>query len=79
MAECGRWLVLIDKKLLGAQAAHHVIILFVKYINSETGIFPALDIAVFLLAANKIFVLWGGCLTDVILGIHVENTASRVA
>ncbi len=78
MAECRRWLVLIDKKLLGAQAAHHVIILLVKYINSEIGIFPALDIAVFLLAAIKIGVLWGSCLTDVILGIHVENTASRV-
>ncbi len=78
MAECRRWLVLIDKKLLGAQAAHHVIILLVKYINSKIGIFPALDIAVFLLAAIKIGVLWGGCLTDVILGIHVENTASRV-
>lgn len=78
MAECRRWLILIDKKLLGAQAAHHVIILLVKYINSKIGIFPALDIAVFLLAAIKIGVLWGGCLTDVILGIHVENTASRV-
>ena len=78
MTECGRWLVLIDKKLLGAQAAHHVIILFVKYINSEIGIFPALDIAVFLLAAIKVGVLLGGCLTDVILGIHVGNTASRV-
>jgi hypothetical protein len=63
-------LVLIDKKLLGAQAAHHVIILLVKNINSKIGIFPAVDI--------KIGVLLGGCLTDVILGIHVENTASRV-
>ncbi len=71
MAECGRWLVLIDKKLGRAKTANHVVILFGKSINLKILMFPALDIAVFLLAVIKIGIFLGGCLTDFILGTHV--------